>query len=70
MTMLLIVPPVRVTLVPRLTVPVAVRLVKVPAAAVVPPIVVLLMVELVMAKDCKADDAIKAVPAELTMATL
>jgi len=41
-----------------------------PDDAVVAPIVVLLIVEAVMAKACKAAEAIKAVPAELTIATL
>ena len=53
------------------TVPlVATKVVKVPAAAVVPPMGVLSIVLLVMAKAWRADDAISAVPVELTMATL
>ena len=69
-TVLLIVPPVTTRPVPKLTVPVAVRLVNVPAAALLPPITVLLTVLPVMAKLWRAELAIKAVPAELIMATL
>ena len=66
----LIVPPVITTLEPRIALLVTVKFVKVPAAAVVAPMGVLLIVDAVMAKACKAAEAIKAVPAELTMATL
>ena len=50
--------------------PLAETVVNAPVDAVVAPIAVLLIVEAVMAKDCKAAEAIKAVPAELTIATL
>jgi hypothetical protein len=56
--------------VPSEAVPVTVKLVNVPAAAVVAPIGVLLRVEVVMAKACKAAEAVMAVPAELIIATL
>ena len=50
--------------------PLAETVVNAPDDAVVAPIVVLLIVEAVMVKACKAAEAIKAVPAELTIATL
>ena len=49
---------------------VALTVVKAPVLALEAPIGVLFKVLSVIAKDCKADEAIKAVPAELTMATL
>ena len=55
---------------PKLAVPVMVRLVNVPAAAVDAPIGVLLIVDAVIAKACKAEDAIIDVPSEAIIATL
>ncbi len=66
----LMVPPVITVVDPSEAVPVTVKLVNVPAAAVVAPMAVLLIVEDVIDNDCKADDADMAVPAELIIATL
>jgi hypothetical protein len=49
---------------------VALTVVKAPVLGLEAPIGVLLIVEDVMAKACSAADAISAVPAELTIATL
>ena len=70
MLVALMAPPPMVTLVPRPAVPFTDRLVKLPAARVVPPIVVLSIVLPVMASDCSAEEAMMAVPAALTIATL
>ena len=70
MGVLLIVPPVITVVEPSAAVPVTVKLVNVPAAAVLAPIGVLFIVEEVIVSDCKADEAVMAVPAELIIATL
>lgn len=62
--------PVTLPIMLAVMLPLADMVVNAPVDGDVAPIGVLLRVEDVMAKDCKAEDAIKAVPAVLTIATL